>query len=114
MPHRAFHTFHIFQTLGLVIVCAGLLFTAIFQIFTPEGKSDKSYLEEHDETLGLLTNDQSKDSSHTIDVQKYKTDQSEDTLFDKEMTWIDWLKELQFYQVRISIGRQAKLQSIAE
>ena len=90
---------YLFQILSLVIVCSGLLFTAVFQIFTPERKLDISYSDEHGETHGLLSSNQSKETTHCKDVQEYKTDQSEDRLYKKDMTWIDWLKEFQFYQV---------------
>ncbi len=97
-----------------MIVGAGVFFTVIFQIFTPEGKSNPSYSKDHDETQGLLT----KDKCDNKAIQEYTTGETKESFIEEDMKWRDWLTEFQFYQVGIfnSAGQitNYKLQRHAE
>ena len=79
-----------------MIVCAGVLFTVIFQVFTPEAKPSRSISYER---LGKLSNE-SQDSFHSNSVHSNGASQSAESLQNRNITWTAWLKEPQFYQVR--------------
>ena len=138
----ALQFFVILQTLGIVIVVIGLMFTGLFHYFTPEVKlspTQKSSSFVYERLKPDRTNPVQANTDFTVNTDSELTDKPctsyntrslhngdmdrqiveqdecrdrqiapEEEYHDgrKKISWKDWLKEPQFYQVSVFIWKE--------